>query len=154
MYFLPRNTFCSFLNLFISSFIISECFTIIIFFFSLRYGFKHIPKSDKYFLAAALLGIIPWVLTNDPSLSVIIVVIIDLVAFIPTLKKAWYFPQSETPILYTSNVLRHSFALVAISSYNISTVLHSIAMIVVNTIMSVFILIRKQNTEQTVRNNS
>jgi len=105
-------------------------------------------------LAAALLGIIPWVLTNDPSLSVIIVVIIDLVAFIPTLKKAWYFPQSETPILYTSNVLRHSFALVAISSYNISTVLHSIAMIVVNTIMSVFILIRKQNTEQTVRNNS
>src|SRR5690242_4298915 len=32
----------------------SEFFTIVIFFFSLRYGFKNIVKKDTYFLVAAL----------------------------------------------------------------------------------------------------
>lgn len=118
----------------------SEVFTIIIFIFSLRYGFKNIPKNDSYFLIAALLGIIPWLILKDPTWSVIIMVTIDLVAFIPTLKKAWNKPKSESPILYGSNALRHSFALLALSSYNIATMLHSIAMIVTNTIMTYFVL--------------
>lgn len=121
----------------------SEIFTIIIFIFSLRYGFKNIPKSDTYFLIAALLGIVPWLVTKDPTLSVIIMVTIDIIAFIPTLKKTWEFPKTESPILYGSNVIRHSLALLALSSYNIATMLHSIAMIITNTIMTLFILKNK-----------
>jgi len=124
----------------------SEVFTIIIFLFSLQYGFKNIPKNDSYFLVAALLGIVPWVILKDPTWSVIVMVAIDLVAFIPTLRKAWYKPKTESPILYGSNTLRHSFALLALSSYNIATTLHSIAMIVTNTIMTCFILRKKKNT--------
>ncbi len=123
----------------------SEIFTIIIFLFSLQYGFKHIPKNDSYFLVAALLGIVPWVIFKDPTWSVIIMVTIDLVAFIPTLRKAWYTPKTESPILYGSNVLRHSFALLALSSYNIATMLHSVAMIITNIIMTSFILRKKKN---------
>ncbi len=118
----------------------SEIFTIIIFLFSLRYGFKKIPKNDSYFFIAALLGIVPWIILKDPTWSVIIMVSIDLVAFIPTLKKTWSQPKTESPLLYGSNVLRHGFALMALSSYNIATMLHSIAMIVTNTIMTYFIL--------------
>ncbi len=122
---------------------ISEIFTIIIFLFSLRYGFKNIPKNDSYFLVAALLGIVPWIILKDPTWSVIIMVIIDLVAFIPTLRKTWNKPKTESPILYGSNVLRHGFALLALSSYNIATMLHSISMIITNTIMTYFILKKK-----------
>lgn len=118
----------------------SEIFTIIIFLFSLRYGFKKIPKNDSYFFIAALLGIVPWIILKDPTWSVIIMVSIDLVAFIPTLKKTWSQPKTESPLLYGSNVLRHGFALMALSSYNIATILHSISMIVTNTIMTYFIL--------------
>lgn len=122
---------------------VSEIFTVIIFLYSLRYGFKNIPKQDSYFLIAALLGIIPWIILRDPTWSVVIMVVIDLIAFVPTLKKAWYAPKTETPILYGSNALRHSLALAALSSYNIATMLHSIAMIVVNTLMTSFILGRR-----------
>lgn len=118
----------------------SEIFTIIIFLFSLRYGFKKIPKNDSYFFIAALLGIVPWIILKDPTWSVVIMVSIDLVAFIPTLKKTWSQPKTESPLLYGSNVLRHGFALMALSSYNIATILHSISMIVTNTIMTYFIL--------------
>jgi len=124
-------------------FAVSELFTITIFFFSLRYGFKKIPRKDTYFLIIALLGLIPWFITKDPTISVLVVVSIDAIAFIPTLIKAWRLPKTENPILYESNVARHSFALLSLSSYNIVTTLHSIVMIITNTWMTLILLRKK-----------
>lgn len=118
----------------------AEIFTVIIFLFSLRYGFKNITKTDTYFLIIALLGIIPWILTKDPTISVIIVVSIDLVAFIPTLRKTYTHPETETPILYGMNVTRHILTLFSLQTYNIATTLHSIAMIITNSFMTFFIV--------------
>ena len=125
---------------------VSEVFTLIIFLFSIKYGFKNPPRSDKYFLAIALLGLIPWFLTKDPTISVIVVVAIDLIAFIPTLRKTYCYPKTETPILYGTNVLRHFLALGALGSYNIATMLHSISMIITNSIMVIFIKTCKEKT--------
>lgn len=117
----------------------SEVFTIIIFFFSLKYGFKNIRKIDTVFFIIALLGIIPWILTKDPTVSVIIAVGIDLVAFIPTMRKTWARPETETPILYSMNVFRHILMLFSLQAYNIATTLHSIVMITTNTFMTILI---------------
>lgn len=118
----------------------SEIFTIIIFFFSLRYGFKNIQKKDTLFLIIALLGLIPWALTKDPTISVIIVVSIDLIAFIPTLRKTSRHPESENAALYSMNAARHFLALFSLEAYNVATTLHSITMIIVNSIMTYLIL--------------
>ena len=123
---------------------VSELFTIIIFFFSLRYGFKNIVRTDTYFLIIALLGLIPWAITKDPTISVIIVVSMDVVAFIPTLRKTWRHPRTETPLLFSMNVLRHILTLFSLEAYNIATTLHSVAMIVTNTLMTGFIIFKKE----------
>lgn len=125
----------------------SEIFTIIIFILSLKYGFRGITKTDTVFLVAALGGLVPWVLTKDPTMSVVIAVSIDLIAFVPTIRKTWAHPATETPILYGSNVLRHVLALFSLQTYNIATTLHSIAMITTNTIMTAIILLRKNLTK-------
>lgn len=117
---------------------VAEGFTILIFLFSLKNGFKHIVRRDTYFLVIALLGLIPWALTKDPTISVIIVVSMDVFAFIPTLRKTWQKPKTEEPLLYAMNVLRHALTMMALSSYNIATTLHSIAMIITNTLMVAF----------------
>jgi hypothetical protein len=122
----------------------SEIFTLIIFLFSLRYGFKEIRSTDTYFLLAALIGLIPWLLTRDPTLSVIIMVSIDLVAFVPTIRKTQRDPTSETPVLYGTNALRHGLALGAFQAYNTATMLHSLVMILVNAYMA-WIIIRGKN---------
>ncbi len=122
---------------------VAEAFTIIIFFFSLRDllrgNTEHIRTIDHYFLAIALLGLIPWALTKDPTISVIVVVLIDLVAFMPTLRKTWRHPETEQPVLYTMNVARHILTLFSLQTYNIATTIHSIAMICTNTVMTMFI---------------
>lgn len=130
---------------------VAEGFTIIIFIFSVLYFFKHtvgpIRKIDHYFFVAAILGLIPWVLTKDPTISVIVVVCIDLVAFIPTLRKTWQHPETEKPLLYHMNVARHVLTLFALQAYNIATVLHSVVMICTNTIMTLCIHMRGRKHE-------
>jgi hypothetical protein len=121
----------------------SEIFTIIIFLLSLRYGFKGIQRIDTVFLFIALAGLVPWALTKDPTISVIVAVSIDVVAFIPTFRKTWREPSTETPLLYGTNVLRHMLALFSLQAYNIATTLHSIAMITTNTGMVVILALRK-----------
>lgn len=122
---------------------VAEIFTIGIFLFSLQYGFKYVAKSDKYYLAAALVGLIPWAFFDDPTVSVVIAVCIDLVAFVPTIRKTWNNPRTETPPLYAANVLRHILTLFSLQTYNIATTLHSIAMIVMNSAMTSIILFKK-----------
>lgn len=121
----------------------AEIFTVIIFFFSLQYGFKHITKKDTYFLAAALFGLVPWILTKDPTISVIIAVGIDLIAFVPTLRKIARHPKTETPTLYRMNVLRHILTLFSLGAYNIATMLHSVSMIITNSLMT-YLITRKR----------
>ncbi|MEN9649443.1 MAG: hypothetical protein RL094_410 [Candidatus Parcubacteria bacterium] len=126
---------------------IAEGFTIIIFLFSLKHLFQgkagHIRTIDNYFLAICLLGLIPWALTKDPTISVVIVVLIDIIAFIPTLRKTWAHPQSEKPLLYEMNVARHVLTLFSLQTYNIATTFHSIAMICTNSLMTGFIKRKK-----------
>lgn len=120
----------------------SEIFTLGIFILSLRYGFKGVRTTDTIFLVVALIGVALWVYTKDPTSSVVIAVGIDVLAFVPTLRKTWHAPDSETPILYGSNVVRHILALLSLQTYNIATMLHSAVMLVTNTLMTVIIVFR------------
>ncbi len=116
----------------------------------MRYGFRNIVRRDTYFLIIALLGIIPWLLTKDPTISVIVVVAIDLTAFMPTIRKTSRYPHTETPVLYSMNVLRHILTLLSLQTYNIATTLHSIAMIIANTIMTTLIIKGGENQKGTI----
>lgn len=120
---------------------VAETFTLVIFLYSLQYGFKQVTKIDTYFLIFALLGLIPWYVYKDPTVSIIVVVSIDVIAFIPTLRKTWLETATESPELYGMNVARHIATLFSLQAYNIATTLHSIVMIVVNAIMT-FLIIR------------
>lgn len=123
--------------------LVSEVFTIVIFLFSLKFGFTKITRSDKLFLALALAGLIPWAVTKDPTLSVVIAVGVDLLSLVPTFRKTWKYPSTEAPILYGSNVAKHMLLLLSLQTYNVATILHSIAMILSNTAL-VGVIYRKR----------
>ena len=126
----------------------SGVFTLVIFLLSLRNGFKQVTKIDTVFLVLALAGIVPWVITSDPTVSIVIAVAIDLTAFVPTLRKTWLKPSTETPLLYGSNVLRHILALLSMQTYNVATTLHSIAMLITNTAMTILLVTAKPQKEK------
>lgn len=114
--------------------------TFCIFLLSIKFGFRQITRIDTAFLILALVAIIPWLVTKDPTVSVILAVSIDVLGFVPTLRKTWLLPTSESLATYGLNIVRHMLSLFALEAYNVATVLHSAAMLVMNsTIVAVIV---------------
>lgn len=98
--------------------------TIFIAVISLKKGSKDITKSDVVVFIIALIAIIPWLLTSDPTLSVIILTIVNTLAFIPTIRKTIRAPETETFSSYVIHMFRHFLSIAALNQYNLATFLY------------------------------
>ncbi len=108
--------------------------------FAIKKGVKDITLSDKVFFVGALLAIIPWYLTKDPTISVIIAAIIDVSAFIPTIRKTIKHPKSETFATYSLNIIRHILSIIALERYNLATVFYPVYLLCMNLIITTIII--------------
>jgi hypothetical protein len=111
---------------------VSGVIAILIMVLALSRGTKDISTLDKVFFIAALLAIVPWYLTKDPTFSVVIITVIDVFAFLPTLRKTFRDPSSETFVTYALNVVRHGLSIFALGAYNLATVLYPAALMIMN----------------------
>ncbi len=94
----------------------------VIFIFSLFKGEKNITLSDTIFFILALTALVLWRVAEQPILSVILLSIINILAFAPTIRKSWNKPYSETLLTYIINASRYGVGLLALEHYNIVTV--------------------------------
>ena len=113
-------------------------------FASLRYGFEDIKKKDAIFFIIGLMSIPLWVYTNDPTLSVIIVTVIDMFAFAPTFRKSYMKPYDEPLYLYTSNIIRHGLSLFAIVHVSIATAFFPFMIMIANIGLTGFLIWRRK----------
>lgn len=67
----------------------------------------------------SILAIILWLTTKQPTLAVLFVILGDALAFIPTLKKAWRYPETETGIAYTTAVFNMVTTFFAVQHYTL-----------------------------------
>lgn len=112
---------------------------------AIKYGEKNITRGDKIALAAALLAIMPWVLTDNPLWSVILVSLIDAIAFYPTFRKSWSKPWEENLTAYNLANLKFILSLIAITNFTVVTTLYALTVIVLNGLFVVMCLIRRQS---------
>lgn len=115
----------------------------IIFLFSLKRGTKNITKSDTVILFVALLSIFIWWKLNNPIFAVIMVSLIDLFGYIPSYRKCWNEPWSETLSTWALFALGNIFAIFALNEYNILTLTYLITIIIGNFILVAISLLRR-----------
>ncbi len=82
-----------------------------------------ITRLDKVFFAAAISAVPLWYFTADPLWAVVILTVVDLLGFGPTLRKAFYFPNEENLTFFGLFFLRNLLAVIALEHYSLSTVL-------------------------------
>jgi len=111
---------------------IGAFFCAYIFILSLKYGTKNITIFDTVCLIGALAAIGVYVFLHNPVLSVILITIIDFVGFLPTLRKAYVEPYSETLSLFLLGTVWSTFNIVAISTYSITTTLYPACILFAN----------------------
>lgn len=105
-----------------------------VFLLSLKYGTKNITKSDTAILIAALFAIVVWWQLNNPVLAVLMVSAIDGLGYIPTYRKSWVAPWSETLSFWFAMVVVNILILLSLSEYNILTVMYVSTLAVANAV--------------------
>lgn len=111
---------------------------------SLRNGKKDITLSDTVVAILSLIAMGFWLIADKPIVSVILVVVADLLAFIPTVRKSWNKPHAETLSLYATNTLRFAIAVVAVANYTLLAVLWPAAWVVANGLFSIMLIVRRR----------
>jgi hypothetical protein len=110
----------------------------------LKNGKRDITTSDTIVAVLGLIAIGFWLVVDQPVISILLVVIADLLAFIPTVRKSWYKPYSETLSLYVTNAFRFTLALMAVRQYTILSALWLAVWVIGNGLFSVMILVRRR----------
>lgn len=82
-----------------------------------------ITKTDWLFFLSALASLPIWFFTSDPLWAVVVLTIVDLLGFGPTIRKAYDFPHHENIPFFFLFMARNTFALLALEHYSIATVL-------------------------------
>lgn len=120
-----------------------------IFFLGLRQpkAERDITTGDKLFLTGSFIALGLWLLADQPLLSVILLSTIDMLGFIPTIRKSWSKPHEETLSSYATNTVRFGLAIIALNHYTIITALYPITWIVANGVFSFFLLIRRKQLD-------
>ena len=106
-------------------------------------GEKNITRGDWATLAVAMTTVPLWIITKTPVWSVIIVCIIDTIGYFPTVRKAWDKPYEESASSYFIATLCSFFSLFAIEHYTISTWLYPALLVVSNSALGAFLLVRR-----------
>jgi hypothetical protein len=114
-----------------------------VFFLSLRYGTSNITVFDKICLAGALLATVVYVFLQDAFLSVLVVTFTDLIGFLPTFRKAYEEPYTETPSTYALSSLSSLLALGALASFTFTTSIYLTTLVITNATCALVIVRRR-----------
>ncbi|MFA6308117.1 MAG: hypothetical protein WCS88_00090 [Patescibacteria group bacterium] len=123
---------------------VGTLFCITIFLLAFKYGTRNITKLDTFLLISALIIIVFWLIQKDPLISVILVTIIDTIAFMPTYRKTYLAPYTETLSAYYLLASANLLSIFAIADYSLTTTLYISTLVVTDTIM-IFLLIFRRN---------
>jgi hypothetical protein len=86
-------------------------------FFNRKAYWKSEPR-DYYLMAAAIVGIILWAITDNPNLALLFALLADMLAGIPTLIKAYRHPESESWIAYAISTLGFGISFLSVQAYD------------------------------------
>jgi hypothetical protein len=123
---------------------------ILVFFISLKNGKKNITRSDVVVLIAALSAVAIWWFLNNPILAVLLVSAIDVIGFIPTLRKSYSNPWTEDVLSWVFFATANIFAILALASYNLLTLSYLAALTTAEIILITFLFIRRKGVPKTL----
>jgi hypothetical protein len=86
-------------------------------------GDGEVTRSDWGFLLAALAALPLWFVTSSPATAVVLLTIVELAGFGPTLRRSYFQPHNEKISFFAIFAVRNLLALLALQNYSLATVL-------------------------------
>jgi len=112
--------------------------------FALRHGEKAITRSDWITFIGAMAAIPLWIATDSPLYSVLLITLIDAIAFWPTFRKAWSKPQEESVFTFAVSALKFGLGVIALGNISMITAFYPLSLVVMNTVFVVVTVLRRR----------
>lgn len=109
---------------------------------------KQITHSDGLLFAVSLTAAILWLFVDQPVWSIVLLAVADVVALIPSIRKAYGRPFEETMSMWAINGLRHGVALAALTHYNIVTILDPLVWVILNVSFVGLLILRRRKASR------
>ncbi len=117
--------------------------SVIVALLSFRYGTATWSFTEIICVGVSILGIVAWVRTNDPEVSILLNAIVMIIGAIPTLIAAWKHPERESRVAWTLYWLSCVCTIIAIPAYTIGHVAPALGFALPDTIM-MYLLFRRR----------
>ncbi|HVM73705.1 MAG TPA: hypothetical protein VMU13_02415 [Candidatus Paceibacterota bacterium] len=108
------------------------------------YGYTRYGLVDGICLILAICAIIIWQLINDPVLAILISIVADLTAGIPTYVKAYREPFTESLLAWSLLIIANTLALIAAHPFNTANVAFPLYVSVVDVIFISLLVMRRR----------
>lgn len=103
-----------------------------------------ITREDTIFLLLALTALGLWLVVKQPILSAVLATVVDISGFLPTVRKSWKLPFSETLVTYVLNSVRFGLTILSLQHYSIVTFLYPSSWFVLNFLFVLMLIIRRK----------
>jgi len=114
-----------------------------IFILGLRNGKRDITRFDTVTFIISLIATGVWIIAKQPVISTFLIVTINTLANLPTMRKSWRDPHSETLFTWEMGGVRNFLGLLALSNYSIITWLYPVTNLLINIIESALLIYRR-----------
>lgn len=118
------------------------CFSI--FLLSFKFGTKNISKFDIACLLSSFCAIAIYFFISNPIWAIVAVASIDFVGFLPTFRKGYEEPFTETTSTFIMSASANVLSLIALQNYNVTTVLYIASLFLTNSSFATMILWRRK----------
>lgn len=114
-----------------------------IFTLSLYKGETKINTVDWFCLMGAFLGVALFTYNQDPPMSLIIISAVDIIGFIPTVRKSLLNPYQETASTFSITSLKYIFSILALENYTFITVVYPTVVGTMNALFVSLLLVQR-----------
>ena len=99
---------------------------------------------DAWCLSLAIAGIILWIRTKDPLLALLMSIVADIFATIPTVVKSYLTPHTENAAAYSLSIISMIVTLLTVRQWNVMSWAFPSYILVSNLTLVTFILLPKR----------
>ena len=106
-------------------------------------GYWKLTKFDFLCGACSLLAVILWLFAHSPLIAILLAILGDAFAAVPTLVKLWKFPESETGLFYLADFFATILILPSITVWNIQNSAFQIYLLLIDALLFIPIYRKK-----------
>jgi hypothetical protein len=117
-------------------------------------GTVSFERFDIVCQSLALTGLVLWWILGDPTIALVMAVVVDCIAALPTLRHAWKAPHEETLFNFLTAGIASVVTLCAIHSVSLVSVLYPLYLVIINLVTAGAIIFSGKRLTRSQRNEA